>query len=64
MRTTQPNIEKRNEWTEECLASKKWNVQGIVLRHYDSHGLCYEVKHEDGTEGCYDPSELEVILKI
>jgi hypothetical protein len=29
--------------------------------HHDSHGLCYDVRHDDGTEGCYDPSEFEVI---
>ena len=61
VKTTQPNMEKRHEWTEEGWASKKWGVRGRILRHHDSHGLYYDVRHEDGTEGCYDPSEFEVI---
>lgn len=61
VRTIQPNVEKQHEWTEKGWASKKWGVRGRILRHHDSHGLYYDVRHEDGTEGCYDPSELEVI---
>lgn len=49
------------EWSEEVLANRKWGVKGVVLRHYDSHGLCYDVRHEDGTVGCYDPSEFEIV---
>lgn len=61
VRTTQANEGLRKEWTDEGWASKKWGVQGIILTHHDSHGLCYDVRHDDGTEGCYDPSELEVV---
>lgn len=61
VKTTQPNKEKRHEWTDRGWASKKSNVYGIILRHHGSHGLCYDVMHDDGTEGCYDPTELEVI---
>lgn len=62
VKTTQPNLEMRGEWTDEGWASKKWGVQGTILTHHDSHGLCYDVRHEDGTVGCYDPSELEVVV--
>ena len=61
VRTTQPNMELRKEWTDEAWANRKWGVEGMVLMHHDSHGLCYDVHHEDGTKGCYDPSELEVL---
>lgn len=61
VRTTQPNMDKRREWTEEDWARKKWGARGIILRHHDSHGLCYDVRHENGTVGCYDPSEFEVV---
>ncbi len=64
VRTTQANWGLCKEWTEEGWASKKWGVRGKVLTHHDSHGLCYEVRHEDGTVGCYDPSELEVICGV
>ena len=47
-----------NDWTEEVKPKRKWGIKGTILRHHDSHGLCYDVQHADGSEGCYDPSEL------
>ena len=61
VRTTEPNMALRREWTEEAWAGKKWGVLGTVITHHDSHGLCYDVRHADGTRGSYDPSEFEVI---
>lgn len=61
VRTTQLNESMIGEWTAEALAEKKWGVTGMILRHHDSHGLCYDVQHDDGTFGCYDPSEFEVV---
>lgn len=49
------------EWMPEALAARKWGVTGTITLHHDSHGLCYDVRHDDGTEGCYDPTEFEVI---
>ena len=59
VRTTQPNLSFRHQWTDEGWAMRKWDVKGEVITHHDSHGLCYDIRHEDGTEGCYDPSEFE-----
>lgn len=59
--TTEPNMDKRDKWTDEGWAKRKWGVEGKIITHHDSHGLCYDVRHNDGTVGCYDPSELEVI---
>jgi hypothetical protein len=65
VRTTAPNMSMREEWTDEGWAERKWGMQGEVITHRnDSHGLCYDVQHKDGTVGCYDPSELEVIEGI
>ena len=60
VRTTQADLSARAEWTDEAWARRKWGVRGTVITHHDSHGLCYDVLHEDGTEGGYNPSELEV----
>lgn len=60
VRTTQPNFSKRKEWTDEAWENRQWGVPGEVLTHHGSHGLCYEVQHEDESIGFYDPSELEV----
>ncbi len=61
VKTIEPNLALRDEWTDEGWAKRKWGVRGKILTHHDSHGLCYDVRHEDGTEGCYDPSELRVL---
>ncbi len=61
VKTTQPNMEKREEWTNEGWAKRQWGIQGSILTHHDSHGLCYDVLHPDATVGCYDPSEIEVV---
>lgn len=47
-------------WVPEALASRKWDVLGTVVKTSDSHGLCYGVRHDDGSAGWYDPHELEV----
>lgn len=59
--TTKASLGKRKEWTDEGWARRKWDVQGTIITHHDSHGLCYDVQHKDGTKGCYDPSELKIL---
>lgn len=60
VRTTKCRTEQK-EWMPEAWVARKWGVTGTIIRHHDSHGLCYDVRHDDGTEGCYDPPEFEVI---
>lgn len=64
VKTTQLNISTQDEWTKEGLANKKWGVKGTIIAHHDSHGLCYDVLHDDGTKGCYDPSEIKIITEL
>ncbi len=52
---------KVDDWTKKAAASRRWGVKGNIVTHHDGHGLCYEVKHLDGTVGYYDPTEFEVI---
>lgn len=49
------------DWTEEGKRSRKFGITGSVITHHDSHGFCYDVRHDDGTDGCYDPEELELL---
>lgn len=49
------------EWSKEARAARKWGVEGRIIMHHDSHGLCYDVRHDDGTMGYYEPTEFEVI---
>ncbi len=61
VKTTHLNREKQEEWSEEGLASKQWGVKGTVIAVHDSQGLYYDVRHADGTVGCYDESEFQVL---
>jgi hypothetical protein len=60
VKTTQQNESMSDDWTLYAQERRKWGVEETVTDHHDSHGLCYDVKHDDGTEGTYDPSEFEV----
>jgi hypothetical protein len=60
VKTTEENLEI-DDWSESAIPKRKWGVKGEVITHHDSHGLCYDVRHDDGTEGSYDPSELEIL---
>lgn len=59
--TTGPNEALRREWTDAAWKKRKWNTTGTIASYSDSHGLCYKVKHEDGQEAWYDPSEFVVV---
>jgi len=58
--TTQCNPDI-NDWSEEALATRQWGVLGSVIKHHDSHGLCYAILHADGTTGYYDPTEFRAL---
>ena len=46
------------DWTPEALRSRRFGVAGTIVDEHNSHGLCYEVQHLDGSIGYYDPREL------
>lgn len=48
---------KSDDWNEP--GDRKFGVKGVIVDESDAHGLCYKVKHEDGTFGWYDPWELK-----
>lgn len=50
----------RDDW-DPPRTKIRWGTTGNVIGHHDSHGLCYDVEHLDGTTACYDPDELRVI---
>lgn len=51
-----------DDWMEEARAARRFGVLGTIIHHHDSHGLCYDVRHDDGTEGCYDSREMAVLI--
>ena len=61
VRTTQEDKSNADSWTESAKNRRRWGVEGEVIKHHDSHGLCYDVKHADGSVGCYDPTELQIL---
>lgn len=50
------------DWTSGALKSRRWNVTGRIYAHHDSHGVTYEVRHDDdGSIGHYEPRELRSV---
>lgn len=45
----------------ESIPLRKWGIKGIIIDRHDAHGLCYDVRHEDGSIGTYCPDELRLI---
>lgn len=50
-----------SDWSQEALASRKFGVFGTIINEHNSHGVCYGVRHSDGTVGYYEPWELVVV---
>ena len=50
------------DWGPEAVRSRRFGVPGVVIGFHDSHGLCFDVRHEDdGTIGCYEARELALL---
>lgn len=47
-----------NDWSPDAEKARKDDVGGHVIGHHDSHGICYDVRHDDGSIGYYEPHEL------
>jgi hypothetical protein len=60
VRTTNPNLDMREEWTERAWGQKRWGVEGVVVSEHNFHGPCFEVEHEDGTKATYHFTEIEL----
>ena len=60
VKTVRPEKES-NDWDPEALKQRRWDIHGEVVRHSDSHGLCYLVRHVDGTKAWYEPRELVLL---
>lgn len=49
------------DFTVEAQQTRRVNAFGYVRDSHNSHGLCYEVRHDDGIVSYYDPDELVFI---
>lgn len=47
-----------DDWLPEAAASRRWGVFGTIEIEHNSHGHTFEVRHEDGSIGWYEPHEL------
>jgi hypothetical protein len=55
--TIKPEVES-SDWSPDAKKDRRWGVSGVVQKHSDSHGLCYEVEHADKTKAWYESREL------
>ena len=59
--TTKLNPNPDGGWTSEFRQKRQsypWGLFGVVVDVHDSHGLYYDVKHEDGVVRQYDHEEF------
>ena len=62
--TTTPLPGKEKEWALKTRKNRRWGCPGIIVMYHDSHGLYYDVKHDDGGPiASYDPREFIVSVK-
>lgn len=59
VRTLKPLHDK--DFTAEAREARKWGVEGTIVGHHDSHGLCFVVQHGCLSKGVYNPDEIEVL---
>ena len=52
--------ENRN-YVREAWPRRRPGQTGEIVKHSNSHGLCFEVLHKDGTSGWYESDELDVL---
>ena len=48
-----------DDWAERVRPNRRWGVEGIVIDRMSGHGLCYHIRHRDGSKAWYEPAELE-----
>lgn len=49
-----------DDWSDLTRSTCKWGVSGKIIDYSNSHGLCYKVRHQDGSVAWYEPGELEL----
>lgn len=50
-----------DDYVPEVRRMRKWGVKGKIIGRHDSHSLCYDVKHDDGSIGTYGPDEILMV---
>jgi len=48
-------------WNNPKARGCQWGVLGQIIHYSNSHGLCFKVRHNDGSIAWYDPEELELL---
>lgn len=54
-------INPPTDWTPEAARLRRFEVEGTVIQSHNGHGLCYTIRHQDGSMGAYEPQELELL---
>ena len=62
--TTKPKSNEKADWTVDARSKRKWGISGTIIGDHNSHGLYYDILHDDKTEASYEPSEFVVINEI
>jgi len=49
------------DWSTPSRACVQWGAEGSIIDRSDAHGVCYGVRHDDGTAAWYALSELALV---
>ena len=65
VQTTEDN--GSTDWNRSNPRQCQWGAEGVIVniftgqsKHTFGHGLCYLVRHKDGSKVWYEPEELEL----
>lgn len=50
-----------NAWVDGAREKCRWGEKGTIITYSNSHGLCFEVHHDEGGMAWYNPGELQLI---
>ncbi|KKK75189.1 hypothetical protein LCGC14_2876240 [marine sediment metagenome] len=61
VRTRDDLVPENKEYQRKAWAKRKPGMIGEIVKHSNSHGLCFEVLHNNGSSGWYEPDEVDVL---
>ncbi len=55
---------RATDWSIGARSNVRWGVDGKVVHVHHGHGLCYDVRHDDGSKAPYNPEELKLVQDL
>src|SRR4051794_26590989 len=60
-----PDVDDPRGWTPTGLATRRWDVEGMIVAEHSGHGPYFDVQHDDdGSIGHYERGQLMVLTML